>query len=452
MAAKGSSGRSVVALVAATLAVTLISPSAAAQEAQVPSVDVIPAGTTSDDPNAGQWFFIQAAVGQRVEFQAVIRNPATVAQTVKVYLRDLEFAKDGTPTIKEGEQTDIGTWGGADKPEVTVPPVGEVAVKFTITPHIGADPGDHIGVVAAESQPSGSGPLKVIKRVATRLYVTIPGEATRGLEIDSIDTDLNSFLWPTAGVTTVQVRNTGRVRINVNVQTKGVAAKGPKVLLSRHVEQYIADVKMPWYGGWVRVPVEAVDVDTGLIRRVNARVLVIPWGLLIALALAGTAAYFVRRWWTHRGSKYGALQQDLRRLETLITQRPSGAEPPVVEEAEDSEIDALLAAMKRARRAGAQPSIERLSLALHHARGKALDDLLVALRKPSAKRRLELLKAAASYGSKAVRSNVGLESLTPEIRRELLRRAAPPKKPVSRGSTRMKRTPVGHRSAKSKRR
>lgn len=458
MAVTRSSGRNVAVLVAATLAVTLTSFPAAGQEAQIPSVDVIPAGTTSDDPNAGQWFFIQTSVGQTVEFKAILRNPASVAQTVKVYLRDLEFAKDGTPTIKDGEQTDIGAWGHAENSDISVPAKGEAVAKFFITPHTGADPGDHIGVVAAESAPSG-GNLRVIKRVATRIYVTIPGEATRGLDIDSVQTDLNSFLWPKDGLTTIFVRNTGRVRINVNVQSKGVAARGPKVLLSRHVERYIADINVPWYGGRVRIPVEAVDADTGVISRVNARLLVIPWGLLIAITLISTAAWLVRRWWTRRASKYGLLQQDLRRLETLITQRPASAVETPIEEQGDSELDALLIALKRARRAGAQASLERLSLAFHHAGGKALDELLVALRKPSAKRKPELMRAAASYGTKALRENSQLEALPPEIKREILKRRAPAakakakaKKPLSRGSTRLKKAPVGHRSAKSKRR
>src|SRR5687768_4625588 len=49
----------------------------------IPSVGVKPATSNEEDPNAGQWFFIDIAPGRTGDLEANITNPANVPQTVR---------------------------------------------------------------------------------------------------------------------------------------------------------------------------------------------------------------------------------------------------------------------------------------------------------------------------------------------------------------------------------
>lgn len=407
---------------AAFVAAVVFLPVAWAQS-DIPSVGVVPTESRPDDPNRGQWFVFELAPGQTGTTRARITNPADVPQRVKLYFADLVFAADGTPSIREGEQQEVGLWGRFAVPEALVPAKGEVIAEFSVTPDPRtADPGDHVGVVVAESEPQGAGAVKIVKRVATRLYVTVPGDAIRAFEIEKVARKLDSRWFPGQASATVFLRNTGRVRLRPAVTLNGAVAQGPSLLLSASVEQYLAGVRVPWYGGPVRLNVQAVTED-GQIRRVSVSMFVIPWGLLIVLALLSTAAAIGVRWWRRRRSRVARLQADIRRLEQLIVQRPG---VPVTVTAGDGgpgdegpdEAGALLAAMKRARRTESWPAFSRLVLALHDARGDALDELLEAIEKGP--RSDALTEAALSYGDEALSAHPRLGRLPPEVVEKLV--------------------------------
>lgn len=410
------------ALVAAMLFAALVAPTALAQAPTIPSAEVVPANTSPDDPNGGQWFYLELDLGETATFDAHVRNPAEVPQSVTLYLGDLDFSGD-SPVLKEGTQTDVGTWGRAEQDKVLIPPKSQVDARFSITVPRDAEPGDHIGAVVAESQPQAAGQFELVLVAATRLYVTVPGEVRRGLEIESVKRQLNSLLFPSRMTVSAKIRNTGRVRLDLGVKVKESAARGPKVLLSQHSEIYVADIDVPFYGGPISYAVEATDSKSGLVRKVNVTNFAIPWGLLLILAIASLFGFGVKRWWDSRASKMAKLQADIRRLETLIAQRPTGPQPGDAlgadeEEAED-EAAAILAALKRARRTQSQGSLERLALALHESGNDALDVLLEALEKAGAERRRDLAEAAASYGAAALLANPRMERLPAAIAAEI---------------------------------
>lgn len=414
-----NSGFSIAALVAAMLFVALLPVAVAlAQESFIPSADVVPANTSPDDPNAGQWFYLELSPGNSAAFEAFVRNPADVPQKVKLYLKDLEFSAGGA-AIKEGDQADVGAWGHAEQGEVLVPPKDQLKVIFAITVPSGAEPGDHIGAVVAESQPQTVGQLSVVTVSATRLYVTVPGEARRGLEISSVKPAQDSLLFPSRISVTAIIKNTGRIRLDMGVTVGGSEAKGPKVLLSQSNETYIGEARVPFWGGPVNHSVEAEDRRSGLIRRANASTFVIPWGLVLLLGVASMFAWGMKRWWDRRASTLAKLQADIRRLETLIATRPVGPLPSAVPEEEEDELDAILAALKRARRTGSQPSLERLALALHTSGADALDVLLEALEKADPERRAPLVEAAATYGAASLVSQARMERLAADLAAEI---------------------------------
>lgn len=394
----------------------------------VPSVSVRPAESRADDPNGGQWFYTALPPQTKATLRAAITNPADVAQHVQLYVRDVTFDDRGTAQIVEGAQSDVGSWGRFPKPDVTIGAKQTVIVPFEVSAPADADPGDHVGAVVAQSDPQG-GDLKKIFRVAVRLYVTIPGEAIRRFEIASIRTSLDSIWWPKRMQVGLTLRNTGRVRLKPVVTVRGRRAKGADVLLARSVEQYFADITVPWYGGPLGLQIQAID-DGGLIRRAKDSTFVVPWGLIVAIITAVGVAWLIRKWWRERAGRVAALQADVRRLEMLVAQRPTGVTTTDLgpdSEADDSaEIHTILAGLKRARRANSYASFRKLALALHETGADALGPLLEALEHPGDDIEA-LLSATATYGGLAIATAIPSTKLAEETSSRLLTMVSKPK-------------------------
>jgi hypothetical protein len=376
-----------------------------------PSVGVTPTESHPDDPNSGQWFVFKAAPGETVSTVARIGNPATIPQTVTLYLADLVFGKDGTPTIPKGKPNDVGSWGGFDEQTVTIAPQQFVRMRFSLQVPPGADPGDHVGAVVAESSPEAStqgNALKIIKRVATRLYVTLPGVATQSFKISNVTKKLGSKWWPSTLEVTTLLTNTGRVRLRPDVKINGVKANGTDVLLARSVEAYTAAVHLPWYGGPTTVHVK-VATEAGT-KTVAVSLFVIPWGVIAMLPLLVLAGFALRALNRLRMRRVRRLVADVRRLEGMVVERQTGeaaamaalaeheqalpapaAAQPV--DTEQNQIGRLREAFKRAQRTGSQEGLENVALALHNAGVDARADLRVALEHAQGDAR-ELIEAA----------------------------------------------------------
>lgn len=373
----------VVVIPALVAGMTLSSASVASAQAADPnsvvtSVGVTPVGTNPDDPNGGQWFYAAPKPAkdgfEPVQLTARIANPANVPQTIRLYLADVEFTDKGAPDLKLDSPKDVGAWGAFEPATLTVQPKSDVTVPFTITAPAGAEPGDHIGAVVAESlpeKPADGNLLALVKRVATRLYVTIPGEASPNFTIQKIDVQPDSTVFPREATVKVRLRNTGRVRIAPTVMINGKQAKGSGLLLTRSVEEYALTTKVPIWGGPQRYK---VDVATqlpgqnaqGPFRQASVSRFYFPWALLVAVLLFVVLIFLVRRWMRRRGGKYAEMRADMRRIERLLAEQRAGG--PVDDTTEDPEV-AIKAAIKRAGRAGDKDAEEKLKekLAEHRA-------------------------------------------------------------------------------------
>ena len=389
---------------------------ALAQTPEIPSVGVQPIGTTSDDPNSGQWFIGSALPGKSITMTARITNPADVEQTVRLYFADLDFARDGTPSIAD-RSDDIGTWGKFDSERLTLAPRANVQVPFTIAAPPNAEPGDHVGVVIAETQPQGNAQIKVLKRVATRLYVTIPGDAQADFRIEDVTLEKDSSLYTKEVTLTIELRNTGRVRLTPEVFVGGTKASGPDLLLTKSVEQYVVTKSVPIWGGPqnFRVDVRSTygispNTRSGPARQARVSTLVIPWVLVAAMVALGLLVLGLRRWVRRRTGRYASLQADMRRIERLLQEQREGAR---AEENADDPAIAIKSALKQARRAGDDRTAERLEEKLqefnavnrvleaqHDQGGDTLDAILRELPTAPVKRQTALIRAAQAYGPK----------------------------------------------------
>jgi hypothetical protein len=352
----------------------------------IPSVAVSPADPPKPgDPNGGQWFVLELKQGTRGAIRAKIGNPAKVAQRVHLSVNDLVFADDGTPSVRDDKQEDVGLWSNlGEKSDITVPAEKTVVVTVNILVPPTADPGDHVGAFVATTT-NRQGTSLVNRRIATRLYVTVPGEAITAFEVGDFGNRIDDLFFPGAITSTVTIRNTGRIRLRPTVTVSGTKASGATTLLARSVEPYVAQVKVPWYGGPVKLKALVVT-DTGQTRLVTKSMFIIPWGLLATavvgvLVLLGLALVF-RRWRRNRASKHNELRSDLERLERLVTRQVGAGEPePVTVEPdpEGEEIHGIVVALKRASRSGSPRTLARLALALDELGGPALPWLLTAL-------------------------------------------------------------------------
>lgn len=409
---------------------------AADGQGDIPSVAVQPAEPKKGDPNGGQWFVLSLPPGGSGVVKAKVINPAKVQQTVTFSLRDLTFADDGTPSVAPaGPQRDVGAWGRPARPSVELPALSTVIVPFTVSVPSDAEPGDHVGVVVA-STANLQGKFRVVRQVATRFYITVSGEASRAYSIVSVTPVRNSRWWPSKVDADVVLRNDGRTRLRPRVTVGGHPADGSRLLLSRSVEKYRASLSVPWYGGPVDLSVRAVT-DDGSVRTANRSIFIVPWGLLVAIAVGLATLFLLVKLVLRRRRRLSGMRADLERLERLVARQQS-AEPAVTVETTDEEetVAALLTALKRAQRSGGAPAtMSRLSLALHDAGGPAIPWLVDALRSADAKNREELLAALRTADRAAVEAELRRADLPQDVRDVVLLPTAKPRA-TKRTSTR----------------
>lgn len=422
-------------------------------QAEVPSVYISPTNTTVNDPDGGQWFFFSLKPGQSGSTQARITNPADVPQTVQVSINDLSFTAQGTGIIDYGKQTDVGSWAHFDVSSVTIPAKSSVLVPFYLTVASNAEPGDHFGVVVTRSAPEalkGSRALRLVNVIATRLYVTVPGLATKSFQIGQINGKLNSTLLPSYSLVTVPIINTGRVRLTTHVTIGGVKASGSPIILAKSTELYTAKVHVPVYGGPVNENVVVTTNYPGVSKSASHSQFVFPvagLALLLLLGLLGFGFFLLVR---ARIRKQRRLRADIRRLEQMVLQRPGMAatqspsrRKPASESAHDIEeagsgdtegegdesgpaasaesaaVMAMESAIKRARRTGHTETLPDLAIALHEAGGDALDVLLEALSSATG-RAPKVMNALAAYPAERIQASPRLAKLSESDRARLV--------------------------------
>jgi hypothetical protein len=293
----------------------------AAGSPDVPAVDIVPVGTTHQDPNQGLWFVLRMTPGAVVHGEASLINPADVAQTVTVFARELDFNDTGTPALSADPAAGIGSWVGFDRRTVTVPAQQRVEIGYTVEAPADAEPGDHTGVLVAQSSPVAIGEhLQLVKRIATRFYVTVPGKAVVGYALRALQTHVDNRLWPGSENAQVSVVNTGNIRFVPDVHVNGKPAAGSHLVLTRSVEVYRSAVHVPWYGGPVHVRVTAT-ANGGLPQTLTRTVWVVPWALLavvlVAIALFVHALVFGRRRWRRHRAAQLAMRAQLAELQLL---------------------------------------------------------------------------------------------------------------------------------------
>lgn len=271
-------------------------------------------GTPADanGPDGRSRLSYQAEPGQHIDDFYTVRNTGTTNQSFTVFATDAFNTDDGAYGLLDTDATptDAGSWvafeGGAIQLSVPLEPGASATVPFTVDVPADARPGDHAaGIVISSVSPDGE--ILVDKRVATRLYVRVPGDLKPNLTISNISADYASELNPFTGAVdvTFTVANNGNVALAARTQVGVNALFG--IGAGDRVTGEIAEllpgahrtltVTVPDVGQWgylnavvKLVPtVDAEALNPGPLREVSrdSVVIAVPWILLALLVIAG---------------------------------------------------------------------------------------------------------------------------------------------------------------------
>jgi Bacterial protein of unknown function (DUF916) len=303
------SSRLLAALAAGLLAALLGSAPAFADD-----TDAISAGPGDDRTRLSY----QLQPGQHLDDEYVVRNTGTTEQTITLFATDAFNTDDGQYALLDTAKkpTGVGTWvlfdGSQASEKLTLPPGQQKTVPFTLVVPADARPGDHAGGIVVSSQ-KGDGQILVDRRVATRLYVRVPGDLQPALTVADVSADYRATLNPFDGSTAVTftVRNNGNVALGAHLLVGAKALFGiPAGSVRQDLPELLPGntrsltVVVPHVGqvGYLNPYVElqpTVSPDAlnpGPLRPISRDTLAfaMPWWLLAALVVAGGVLLYLR--------------------------------------------------------------------------------------------------------------------------------------------------------------
>jgi hypothetical protein len=212
------------ALVAATAAASLVLGSAAVAHADdTDSISIGPATESGADSSRARLSYT-AAPGQHIDDMVEVRNTGSTPQSITVFATDAYNTDDGGYGLLEtdAEPTDAGGWvhflDGSTRATLTLDPGATQLVQFAVDVPADASPGDHAaGIVASAT--SASDQILVDRRVATRMYVRVPGDLQANLTVTSIASSYAPQFNPLDGTTTITytIKNDGNVALGADV-------------------------------------------------------------------------------------------------------------------------------------------------------------------------------------------------------------------------------------------
>jgi hypothetical protein len=276
-----------------------------------------PASETGADGRSR--FSYEVAPGQQLVDNYQVTNTGTTSQVMRVFSADAFNTDDGSYGLldTDAESVDAGAWvtfaNGARFVDVPLGPGESQLVTFTLSVPADAAPGDHAaGIVISVTSPQGQ--ILVDRRVATRLYVRVPGDLQAALTVGSIASSYQPSINPIDGTTTVTftVRNSGNIALGatmiVGVDTYLGISAAPIVReeLSEMLPRSTREITMTVPGvaqlGYLNpyvslAPTAAPDTtNPGPLATVDRDTVAIavPWWLILVAAVGGGIYLFLR--------------------------------------------------------------------------------------------------------------------------------------------------------------
>lgn len=265
---------------------------------------VVPTPPDNPGPVPRLSFFLEASPGGAVTDQVRVQNLTEAPLTFRIYGADaFNTEVDGGFGLRQAtdEQTDIGAWTVIDVDDVTVPPLTQADIPFTIAVPDDATPGDHVGGIVAlalnadTSQKAENLDVTVQRAVGARIYLRVNGPTIPGLALDNVTLASSAKLLPLPhdGQVEFELTNDGNIHIppTIDVTTRGLfghrlsAAPTPALdLLPRQSTRLATTVTGVWPFDIVTTTVTARG-EGGVSATGSARDIVVHWPTLILLVI-----------------------------------------------------------------------------------------------------------------------------------------------------------------------
>ena len=281
-------------------------------------ISVVPLAT-SEYPERRSWFIYEAEPKTVIKDKVEISNLDSKETTINIAALDGAVTNDGGYTLVGGadQNKDVGNWVKLDKSEVTLPPKTKITVGFTLTVPDNADVGSHAGgIVVWAAKPNDttnkqSGQLQVVTTVAARLYLTVPGDIVRKLDISN----LGHYIHKGVLYFKMTLHNSGNVTLlpEADIKLQGIfgrAGQQGKSQLGTLLRGTTINAKFPWqkktpkFGRFVadmRLHYGEKDFKGEYIKDeyqdVKYVFWLIPWAELLWIFVALMLILFIRKFW-----------------------------------------------------------------------------------------------------------------------------------------------------------
>lgn len=133
------------------------------------------------------WFIEKLNSGDEVERSATISNYSDEEKRVILQPEDY-ISLDGAFSYSDKQDLKgVGSWITLDQTDITIPAQKAVAVKFKLNIPKDIKEGEYAGVIAVQEafKDSKNQNLKLVSRLGSRIYITIPGKLETGFKFES---------------------------------------------------------------------------------------------------------------------------------------------------------------------------------------------------------------------------------------------------------------------------
>lgn len=150
-------------------------------------IGINPTKINPDEKFSKGWFIEKLNSGDEVERSATISNYSDEEKRVILQPEDY-ISLDGAFSYSDKQDLKgVGSWIKLDQTDVTIPAQKAVAVKFKLNIPKDLKEGEYAGVIAVQeaSKDSKNQNLKVVSRLGSRIYITVPGKLETGFKFEN---------------------------------------------------------------------------------------------------------------------------------------------------------------------------------------------------------------------------------------------------------------------------
>jgi len=242
--------------------------------------------------------------GKAYADSVTVANYTSGALTFHLYGADAINARGGGLSVKRrtDTQTDMGRWIKLPTPELTVPARSASIVPFTILPPPDASPGDHVGGIVAEqtqgvTSHAGSVPITVLQAVGVRVYGRVVGPLHPRLALGPTSLSVQSSVATEFGGSVdahvgFRVSNPGNTVLSpvatIELTTPFGTAAGRTLILGQLLpgNSLASALTFPGVGPDGHLTARVTVSAPGATATATASAWIMPWGLLVVIALA----------------------------------------------------------------------------------------------------------------------------------------------------------------------